>query len=153
MDHNARIESALADLKSQKAVNYSATARKWEVERTTLAKRHKGQTGTIQAANSESRQRLSNAQEEVLIGHINRLTERGIPPTCRITRNIAEEIAGEELGPAWTARFVKRHNEKLKSLYLRNIDHLRKKADYEPSFRQSYDLVCILLKANGVAIL
>src|SRR5205809_6050318 len=109
MDHNARIERALEDLRSQERINYKKTAEKWGLERTTLAKRHKGQTGTIEAANSDVRQRLrlTNAQEEeALIGHINRLTLRGMPPTSRIVRNIAEEISGQSLGPNWTARFV-----------------------------------------------
>jgi hypothetical protein len=43
MDHNARIESVIADLESQSRVNYAATAKKWGAE---LAKRHKGQAGT-----------------------------------------------------------------------------------------------------------
>jgi hypothetical protein len=64
MDHNARIESAINDLESQSRVNYAATAKIWNVERTTLAKRHKGQTGTIEDANSYSRQRLTTTQEE-----------------------------------------------------------------------------------------
>jgi hypothetical protein len=44
MDYNARPKSAIADLESQSRVNYAATARKWNFERTTLAKRHKSQT-------------------------------------------------------------------------------------------------------------
>lgn len=73
--------SALADLESQERVNFAATARKWQVDRTTLAKRFKGQTGTIQEAVSYTRQRLTDVQEEVLIAHLNRLTDRGLPPT------------------------------------------------------------------------
>lgn len=148
MNHNARIESALEELSTQERINYKKTAEKWEVERTTLAKRHKGQTGTIQAANSEVRQRLTYMQEETLVGHINRLTLRGTPPTSRIVRNIAEEISGQSLGPNWTTRFVKRHEKQLKSLYLRTIDNMRKKADYAPYFRYLYDLVSVKLSAN-----
>jgi hypothetical protein len=35
--HDTRIESGIADLKLQSGVNYAATARKWDVERTPLA--------------------------------------------------------------------------------------------------------------------
>src|SRR3954466_591543 len=96
--HNAPIDLALADLASQVKPNYSATAKKWQVERTTLAKRYKWQTVSRAIANSEGRQRLTIQQEEVLIGQINRLTDRGIPPTSQIVRNLAEEIAGSPVG-------------------------------------------------------
>jgi hypothetical protein len=39
--HNDRIELAIADLETQKYLNYAATARKYKVERTTLSRRHK----------------------------------------------------------------------------------------------------------------
>ena len=98
MDHNARIESAITDLESQIHVNYAATAKKWGVERTTLAKRHKGQTGIIEDANSYSRQRLTKTQEETLIKYINKLSDRGLPLTPQIVKNLAEEIIHDELG-------------------------------------------------------
>ena len=55
MDHKARIAAAIADLKKQKRINFTTTAEKWKVERTTLAKRFRGQTGTIEDANSYAR--------------------------------------------------------------------------------------------------
>lgn len=45
------------DLDLQERANYAATARKWEADW------------------------LTDAQEEVLIAHANRLTDRGLPPT------------------------------------------------------------------------
>jgi hypothetical protein len=39
MDHNARIQAAIDDLRSQKRTNISATAKKWEVARETLSVR------------------------------------------------------------------------------------------------------------------
>ena len=39
MDHEARIQAAIIDLQSQERVNYSATAKRYNLERTTLAKR------------------------------------------------------------------------------------------------------------------
>jgi hypothetical protein len=44
MDHDARIQAAITELDSQKRVNYSATTKNWNLERTTLAKRHRGET-------------------------------------------------------------------------------------------------------------
>jgi hypothetical protein len=44
------------------------------------------------------RQALTNAQEKVLIGIINRLTERRMPLTSAIVTNLAEEIRGASVG-------------------------------------------------------
>ena len=55
MDHNARIEAAIADLESQEHINYSATAKKWNIERIMLAKRYRGEIGSKQEANLYTR--------------------------------------------------------------------------------------------------
>ena len=52
MDHNARIQAAIDDLRSQKRTNITATAKKWEVARETLSKRFRGETGSNEDANS-----------------------------------------------------------------------------------------------------
>ena len=139
--HNTRIELAIADLAKQDKPNYMATSKKYGVARTTLRKRFQGQTVSLQAAASIYRQRLTLVQEEALIKHINSLTDRGIPPTSRIVRNLAEEMIGGPVGKNWTGQFVKRYQGRLKSLYLRNIDSQRVRAEYVPSFKQFYDLV------------
>ena len=65
----------------------------------------------------------------MLITYINRLTERGLPPTPQIVRNIAEEVAKTRLGIHWVTRFYQRYYNRLTSIYLRVIDHKRKVAD------------------------
>jgi hypothetical protein len=42
-----------------------------------------------------------------------------------------------------TGDFVRRHQDILKSVYLRNIDKQRVKADYPPSLKHFYNLVLI----------
>ncbi|RFU30473.1 hypothetical protein B7463_g5875, partial [Scytalidium lignicola] len=59
--NEASIQEAIADLKSQKKPNFSATAKKYGLERTTLAKRYKGQHTSMETAMSTHRQRLNNA--------------------------------------------------------------------------------------------
>ena len=113
----------------------------------TLAKRYKGETGTVQEANSYVRQKLTNAQEEVLIAHANRLTDRGLPPTPQILKNIAEEIAKTKLGKNWVSRFYQRHRDRLTSVYLRVIDHKRKAADNSQYFQEFFNIVSFLLPA------
>ena len=144
MDHNTRINKALDDLESQQPPKYAETARKWKVDKSTLWRRHKGETGTIQEANSYARQKLTNAQEEVLVGHVNKLTARGLPPTPQMVKNMAEEIANTKLGVHWPTRFYQRHYERLTSLYLRTIDHKRKVADNSQYFQEFFDLVSSL---------
>ena len=135
------MELAMADLANQDKPNYKATAKKYSVGRTTLRQRYLGQTLSIQAAASKYRQRLTSIQEETLIKHINSLTNRGLPPTSRIVRNLAEEIIGGPVGKNWTGDFVKRYKNRLTSIHLRNIDSQRIKSEYAPSFKQFYDLV------------
>ena len=81
MDHNARIEAAIDDLRSQSRTNFAAIARHWGLERITLAKRFRGETGINNDANSYIRQQLTATQEEALIVYINKLNDRGFPPT------------------------------------------------------------------------
>ena len=137
----ASIDLALADLNAQLQPNIRATARKYGLVESTLRRRWNGQTMSRQDASSEYRQRLTNAQEEALIYQISLLTDRGIPPTARIVRNLAEEVIGGPIGKNWTGAFVKRHKDRLKSLYLRNIDSQRIQSEYTPIFKQFYDLV------------
>ena len=137
------IESAIAELKSQVKPNISATARKWGLERTTLAKRFSGQTASRATYLSEQRQCLTNEQEEQLISQINRLTDRGIPPTTQMVKNLAKEIIGRSVGKNWPANFVHRHKEVLRSLYLRNIDNQRMKGEYTPVYKLYFDQVSI----------
>jgi hypothetical protein len=44
--HNDRIELAIADLESQESLNYTVTAKKWNIDRSTLSRRHRGVTGS-----------------------------------------------------------------------------------------------------------
>ena len=92
MDHEARIQAAITDLESQERVNYAATAKKWNIDRSTLSRRHRGETGSNQDANSYARRQLTDTQEKTLIQYINKLSNRGLPPTPQIVKNLAEEI-------------------------------------------------------------
>lgn len=88
------------------------------------------------------------------MGLINRLTDRFMPPTPQIVRNLAEEMRGQSVGKNWVGEFVSRHEENLKSLYLRCIDNLRVKGEYVPAYQLFYDLVKfyfsrILLESPG----
>ena len=55
--------------------------------------------------------------------------------------NLAEEVIGDSVGKNWTSDFVKRYKNRVISVYLRNIDNERIKAEYAPVFKHFYDLV------------
>jgi hypothetical protein len=141
MTNEAAMMEALAELESQEEPNYSAVAKKFKLGRTTIMRRYKGQTRPRVQFLSESIQCLTKEQEETLIMHINRMTDRNMPPTSQIVRNLAEEIIGKPVGKNWTGQFVRRYQSRLKSIYLSNIEHLRVKGEYGPYYQHFYDLV------------
>lgn len=106
-----------------------------------MSRRIRGLTKSKKDADSFWNQCLTNEQEEVLIHRINTLTDRAMPPTSHIVRNLAEEIRGGKVGKNWVGQFVKRHGIRLKSLYLHNIDNLRAGAEYAPMFQLFFSIV------------
>jgi hypothetical protein len=98
VDKSARIASAIAAIRSGEIKDYSKAAAKFNVDCTTISKRIRGLTKSRKDADSFWRQCLTNAQEETLIAHINKLTDRGMPPTSSIVQNLAEEIRGAKVG-------------------------------------------------------
>jgi predicted phage-related endonuclease len=140
-----RIPEAIADLETQEVPNVSATAEKYDVTRKTLENRWKGKSVSMAEAVSIYRQCLTNSQEKALVRVINQLTERRMPPTTAIVKNLAEEIRGCAVRKNWTAAFVERHKHELKSLYLKSIDNKRVKGEYPPVYKYFYKLVKLFL--------
>jgi Tc5 transposase DNA-binding domain len=136
-----RIPEAIADLDTQEVPNIRSTAIKYGLCPKTLENRWKGKSISMQEAVSIHRQALTNAQEKALIGIINKLTDRRMPPTSAIVKNLAEEIRGAPVGKNWTAQFVERHKDKLKSVYLKNMETKRVKSEYPPSYEYFFKLV------------
>ena len=150
LDYEERMQLAIHAADAELTPNYSAIAKKFDLEHTTLAKRYKGQTTSKTEANSLYRNLLNHVQEEQLVKQINKLTLRQMPPTVQIVWNMAEEIIGKKVNKNWTSHFVHRHQTRFKSLYLRNIDNLRAKAEFAPMFKHFYELVCILRYSFGL---
>jgi len=135
------IEAALAALKSQNIPNYTATAKKFGVNRTTLSRRHRGITAP-RGATASSLALLSPAQKKVCIDYINELTKRGIPPTARMVARFAAEISGKQPGKNWVNRFVRSAKKELASIFLTGFDLVRKKADNIYQYERYFELVC-----------
>lgn len=135
------INSAPADLESGVFTVVSDAARKWGVNRSTLSKRFRHKTTSRAQANSDYRQCLTNAQEEVLIYRINYLTRRNLSPIPKIVKSLAEEIAGKKIGKNWVDGFVKRYPDRLLSKYLKVMDKNRATQEYAPVFEDFYKTV------------
>ena len=135
------MEAAIAYLNAQDQPNYAAAARLYGLAPSTLARRYQGISVSRAEATSTHHQRLNNVQEDTLLGYINALTDRHITPTTQIIKNLAEEIVGGELGQNWTARFIKRHSQRICSLYLRALDRTRASAESVSPFEHFYQLV------------
>jgi hypothetical protein len=141
MPNNHLIPDAIADLESQETLNLTTTAKKYGVDRSTLGRRWKGKTISIEECVSTYHQCLTGSQEKYLVQLINKLTDHGMPPTSRIVKNLMEEIRRCAVGKNWTASFVSRHKHELKSLYLNSIDNLHVKGEYPAAYELFFNLV------------
>jgi hypothetical protein len=141
------IEAALNDLKSQEYPNYAATAKKYGVNRSTLSRRHRGVTHA-RGSHEDHGQLLSNQQSKCLVAYINRLTERGFPPSIRMVRRFAYDISENQPGKNWAARWVKSQVNELASDFLQAIDLSRKKAENPSQFLRYFQQVFTLIYVN-----
>jgi hypothetical protein len=141
-DKSDRINKAVAAIRSGEFTDYSKAAQHFNCDRTSISKRIRLLTHSRKDADSFWRQCLTDVQEQLLIDRINYLSERQMPPTSHIVKNLAEEICGRPVGKNWTGQFIRRHKGKLHSMYLRNIDNLRVAAEYKPMFELFFDIVC-----------
>jgi len=91
------IEAALADLALQDSFNYTATAKKFNINRSTLSRRHRGKTAFVKKS-KQTTSILSNQQEKELIRYINKLIERDIPSFNVMIRVFAYNISGKQSG-------------------------------------------------------
>ena len=87
-----QIDPAIAHLKAQEELNYTEAAKLSGVHRTTLMRRYTGKTRSRAHVNSNIRQRLNAVQEDTLLGYIDTLTNRHMPPTSQIIKNLAVTV-------------------------------------------------------------
>ena len=138
------LEDALADLgpwKAGESYAYTATAKKFGCNRSTLSRRHRGVCASRADGYAEQRH-LNTTQEKELVNYIDTLCKRGLPPTREMIRNFAAEIAKKYVGKCWADRFIERHRIHLLSRWTLGKDSLRHKADSA----YKYELYFSLLK-------
>ena len=145
----AQITAALAYLNTQPRINYSAAAKRYNVSRLTLYRRHTGKNGSREDAASEHHQLLNNVQEDTLLRYIDELTHRSLPPTTQIVKNLAEEMLGRPVGINWASQFVTRHLDRISSIYLNRINKNRTSATNPKVFAYYFALVCVISRYCG----
>jgi len=91
------IEAALADLALQDSFNYTATAKKFNINRITLSRRHRSITVSMKKS-KQTMSILSNQQEKELIRYIIKLIERDILSFNAMIRVFAYNISGKQPG-------------------------------------------------------
>ncbi len=91
------IETALADLALQKSFNYTATAKKFNISRSTLSRRHRDIIVFVKKS-KQTTSILSNQQEKELICYINKLIERDISSFNVMIRVFAYNISEKQSG-------------------------------------------------------
>ena len=141
MVNEAAIEQAIDDLKSQNPPQYASVAKKYDLDRTTLMRRFKGEAFSYSEARSRSHKLLTNAQESVLIEYIRKISNQGLHATPKILENIVVELVRKPVGGRWIERFIKRYQNELASVYLRSIDQSRRIADNSTYFEHYFILV------------
>ncbi|KAF2809142.1 uncharacterized protein BDZ99DRAFT_463947 [Mytilinidion resinicola] len=92
-----QMEVAIAELRICEGKNIAKVARGHGIIRSTLSRRYHGKTVSRSDAH-ENQRNLDAAQSAALLSYIKSLTERGLPPTIEMLRNIAAEIIGYMLG-------------------------------------------------------
>jgi hypothetical protein len=88
---------------------YSLTqaAKDFDVPKTTLTERFNGRSTHAQAA--QDQQRLTPAQEKVLVAWIKSCGARGMGLTAQAVMEAGSMISGTELGETWYRLFIARH--------------------------------------------
>ncbi len=145
------IEAALADLALQKLSNYTATAKKFNINRSTLSWQHRGIIVFVKKS-KQTTSILSNQQEKELIRYINKLIERDISSFNVMIRVFAYNISGKQSGKNWFYEFVRRHSDILQSKFLQEADLERKKADNAYQYQLYFDLVSVFISFSFILI-
>ena len=137
------IQEAITYLESDEAgddSSYRKVAKKFNVDRTTLSRRHQGKQVNNEAK-AEHQLLLSPQQEQELMLYIERCVRRGLPPTREMLRNFAGTIVNREVSDSGVTRFLQRHNAHLITKWSAGIDRNCHQADTRERYQLYFDLL------------
>ena len=86
---------------SLRGSEYYCTARKHNLPRLNLIGRSKGETASKSEANSTHHELSTNAQESIIIKHIQQLSDRGIHPNPQKLETLIVQIVEKQTGKCW----------------------------------------------------
>ncbi|KAF2843923.1 hypothetical protein T440DRAFT_503166, partial [Plenodomus tracheiphilus IPT5] len=137
------IQAAIEAIESREPgenFTYTEVAKKFNVVRSTLTRRHQGQTSPENVKHS-NQQKLNPQQELELVRYIENLTRRGLPPTREMIRNFSSEVAHQELSESTTGMDRTRHLADSKSKYELYFELLHQKmAEYSLEPQHTYNM-------------
>ena len=91
MVNNETMETVIHNLKLQDHPNYAATAKKFNINATTLTQRFKSKNVSLMEDHSRNQKLLTNAQESILIEHIKEFADLSILLNPQIIKNLVVE--------------------------------------------------------------
>jgi hypothetical protein len=143
------IQEAIEDIESHdqdEHFTYTQVAKKYGVDRRTLARRHQGLTQPRHLAQVS----LHPEHETELIQYIKSLTDRRTPPTRVMVRSFASSLVGREVSESWVTRFLNRNQIHLISAWQTGMDRDRHKADSVAKYSLYFDLLHDKMKEYNV---
>jgi hypothetical protein len=120
--------------------SYRKVAEEYNIQHSTLRRRYQGLCAP-RAGEAQNRQKLSPQQELQLVQYIEDLTERGLPPTRAMIRNLGGDVAGVACSDAWVSQFLRRNKHLLTSKWTSGMDRNRHKADSKDKYEAYFDLL------------
>ncbi len=145
------IKAAFADLALQDSFNYTATAKKFNINWIMLSWQHRDITISMKKS-KQTTSILSNQQEKELIRYINKLIERDILFLNAMIRVFAYNISGKQSGKNWFYEFVQHHSDILQLKFLQEADLKRKKVNNAYQYQLYFDLVNVFITFNFILI-
>jgi transposase len=137
------IQEAIDDIESRESgdnFSYREVAKKFNVDRTTLSRRHQ-EKQAINAASGEAQRYLNPQQEQELVRYIERCTRRGLPPTREMLQGFASAVVKWEVSHSWVTRFLQRRSGKLTTKWSAGIDRERHDADNKERYESYFALL------------
>jgi hypothetical protein len=125
------IQNAIEEIESRApgaSFSYRALAKKYNISRNTLARKHRGLTDSYAGAAS-ARANLAPEQEFKLVKYIEQLSGEGLSPTRAMIKNFASFLAKKDVSERWVGRFLKKHSGLITNKYIKGMDRNRHKAD------------------------
>ncbi len=140
-----------ADLTLQDSFNYTATAKKFNINWIMLSWWYKDIMILIKKS-KQTTSILSNQQEKELIHYINKLIKRDILSFNAMIRVFAYNISEKQSDKNLFYKFIQYHSNILQSKFLQEADLKWKKVDNAYQYQLYFDLVSVFITFNFILI-